>query len=90
MNGWLAGSLTASGVLGDEPTSQAAEPWSPDDASSVWPCVAASWNSVFSALVTLAISCASQTPSEAEITFAGPEIAADQVPGAAVICAWPS
>ena len=66
-NGWEAGSLTANAVSGaDVLVSHADEPWSPEEASIVCPWVAASWNRVFSALVTLVGSFVSHLPSDAD------------------------
>ena len=68
-NGWLAASSTASSELPSHPS----DPASPDATKMLCPCVAACWNSVFSAVSALGSFISvedSHSPQESLITLA--------------------
>src|SRR5215472_15017098 len=69
-NGWLAGSPADS--IGDTPppmVRQPVDPLSPEAASTVCPCAAASSKIACSNLASVVVIAASQTPQEVEITW---------------------
>ena len=66
-NGWLAGSSTCSvGGVGK----QSSDPSSPDAETTVMPCAAASWNSVFSEEADCWPSSCSHCPHDVVTTWA--------------------